>query len=119
MRFVVERRAPALEAHLRDRDVLGVPGAGVGDAGVEPPERLDGGGDERVRGGLVAQVGLQRHAADLGRQPLGGRRALVVVHADPGALGGERLRRRRADAARGAGDEHGAAFQTQVHGAAV
>ena len=52
---LVERLLPAGERHLRHGDVRRIPGAGVGDAGVEPPERLDRAGDERVGGRLVGR----------------------------------------------------------------
>ena len=62
---------PAGQAHAGDRHVLGVPGARVRHARVEPAERLDGARDERVGRRLVAQVGLQRDAADLVGERLG------------------------------------------------
>ena len=72
--------------------------------------------DERVGRRLVAQVGLQRDAADLCGERLGRLGARVVVDADARALGRQRTRRRRADAARRAGDQDRAAFESELHG---
>jgi hypothetical protein len=95
----VDRRPPASERHLGDGDVLRRPHAGVGHAGVEPTEGLDGCGHERVGLRLVAQVGSQRDAADLGGQRLRRLGVRVIVHADAGALGGQQARGCGADAA--------------------
>ena len=115
----VDRRPPAGERHLRHRDVLRRPHAGVGHAGVEPAEGLHGRGHERVGLRLVAQVALQRRAADLGGQRVGRLRVGVIVHAHTGTLGGQQPRGRGADAARRAGDEDAAPREPEIHGGAV
>ena len=111
----VDGRAPAIEPEPGDGHVLGGPDAGVGHARVEPAERLDGGRDERVGLRLVAQVGLQRDAAELRGERLGGLAVAVVVEGDEGALGGQLARDGRADPARGARDERGRAGESEIH----
>ena len=108
--------AEAVHRHVDDRHRVARPDARVRDAHVEPAERGDGGRDQRVGRRLVGEVGLQRDAAGLRREPLGLGAARPVVDRDPRALGREGPYRRRTDAARAAGHEDALARQSQIHG---
>jgi hypothetical protein len=100
----VEHRLELLVGHVVDDSVPGV--AGVVDEDVDLPERVDGLLHDVVAGAGLGQVA--RHgdglAADLRRRLLGDV-AVDVVDRDLGALGGEELRRRAADAAGRPGDD--------------
>ncbi len=83
-----------LEEGLRQR------GAGIVDQDVERAGR----GDRGRQGSGVGHIGDQALAADLLRRA-GQRFAIAAEHGDTGALGGETLGDRAADALAAAGDE--------------
>ena len=104
---LAQRQLPPLERQLPDGHVLRRPDAGHGGAHVDPPERGARLLEEPVDLALVGQVGLEHgRSTELGRHRSRPLLAAVVVNRDPCALGRERTRARRADAARRAGDQH-------------
>ena len=84
--------------------------AGVVDQHVDAAERRDRLGEQAAHVVRLADIGLAHRGEatgllDLARQRLGGRGALGIVDHDREAVTGETLGDRRADAARGTGDE--------------
>ena len=113
---LAQRLLPALERELPDRLVRRRPDAGDGGADVDPPERGARLLEEPVDLALVGQVGLEHgRAAELGGDGARPLLAAVVVDGDAGALGRERARAGRADAARRAGDQHALPRETGLH----
>ena len=115
-----DRLLEAREVELPDGQVLRGIDTRHGRADVDRPERVPCLGEEALGVGLDGQVGLcDRRAAELlGERP----RALlaaVVVDEDARALGGERPRARRADAARRARHHDALPCEPRLHGASL
>ena len=113
-----QRLLPALERKLPDRDVLARPHAGDGGAHVDATERSPSLVEQALDVLLGGEVGLgERSSSELFRYRAGALFASVVVDEHVRALGGERTSTRRADAARGTGDEHALALKARVDAA--
>ena len=114
----VERDRPleAREVELPGGDIFGRVDACDGGAHLDRAEGLARVCEEPVHLGLVGQVGPgERRAAELVGQRAGALRAAVMVHEHARALGGERARARRADAARCAGHDDALAGEPGLH----